>query len=62
MTKGQMLNRESFISNLSNILGREMPKEVVHPEFSSKPHLEIYKGFTQAQLAEEFHLPLMVLS
>jgi L-lactate dehydrogenase complex protein LldG len=32
-----------------------MPKEVVHPELSSKPQLEIYKGFTQAQLAEEFH-------
>ena len=55
MVKGKMLNRESFISNLSNILGRDMPKEVVHPEFSSKPQLEIYKGFTQAQLAEEFH-------
>jgi L-lactate dehydrogenase complex protein LldG len=55
MTKGQILNRESFISNLSNILGREMPKVVVHPELSSKPQLEIYKGFTQAQLAEEFH-------
>lgn len=55
MQKGQILNRESFISNLSNILGREMPKEIVHPELSSKPQLEIYKGFTQAQLAEEFH-------
>ena len=55
MVKGQILNRESFISNLSNILGRPMPKEVVHPELSSKPQLEIYKGFTQAQLAEEFH-------
>ncbi|MDF2606288.1 MAG: hypothetical protein K0S34_478 [Bacillales bacterium] len=55
MIKGQILNKESFISNLSNILGREMPKEVVHPKFSTAPHLEIYKGFTQAQLAEEFH-------
>jgi L-lactate dehydrogenase complex protein LldG len=59
MQQGQILNRESFISNLSNILGREMPKEVVH-ELSSKPQLEIYKGFTQAQLAEEFHKNALV--
>jgi L-lactate dehydrogenase complex protein LldG len=59
MQKGQILNRDSFISNLSNILGREMPKEVVH-ELSSKPQLEIYKGFTQAQLAEEFHKNALV--
>lgn len=55
MTTGQILNRESFISNLSNVLGRPMPKKVVNPGPSSKPHLEIYKGYTQAQLAEEFH-------
>ncbi len=59
MQKGQILNRESFISNLSNILGREMPKKVVH-ELSSKPQLEIYKGYTQAQLAEEFHKNALV--
>jgi L-lactate dehydrogenase complex protein LldG len=51
MTVGQIHNRGSFLDNLAKNLGRDRRAEVVKPEWQHNPQWEVYKGYSQDELA-----------
>lgn len=51
MAIGQIHNRGSFLDKLAKNLGRDRRVEVVKPEWQHNPQWEVYKGYSQDELA-----------
>lgn len=51
MAIGQIHNRGSFLDKLAKNLGRDRRAEVVKPEWQHNPQWEVYKGYSQDELA-----------
>lgn len=57
MTKGTIQNKDRFLNNIANRLGRERKtSDVVMPEWNKHPQYEVFKGFSQDELMEQFIL------
>lgn len=55
MTKGTIQNKEKFLNKVANRLGRERKtSDVPLPEWSKRPQYEVFKGFSQDELMEQF--------
>lgn len=54
MTEGLLNNREEFLNNISERLGRERKKQVVKPNWKYRPQWEILKDATPIELTSEF--------
>jgi L-lactate dehydrogenase complex protein LldG len=54
MTVGTIQNRDKFLNHIANQLGRERrTKGVTRPNWKHQPQHEVYKGWTQEQLAQQ---------
>lgn len=55
MTTGTIKNKDKFLNKIANRLGRERRTDSVElPEWSKRPQYEVFKGYSQDELMEEF--------
>lgn len=52
MQSGTIQNRDSFLNNIANQLGRERKKTIERPEWKYNPQLDVFDGATQDELME----------
>jgi L-lactate dehydrogenase complex protein LldG len=54
MAGGTVYNKEKFLNNIANSLGRERKTSgVVRPEWKHRPQYEVFKGMSQDELAAQ---------
>ncbi|GGH81877.1 L-lactate dehydrogenase complex protein LldG [Pullulanibacillus pueri] len=54
MTQGTIHNREAFLDNIANKLGRERRTKVSKPSWNYRPQWEVFKGDSQDELLATF--------